>query len=178
MLLTLLLAAKITPADLDWPYWLGAVVIGLFLGYSTIRQIVVDLTGGPRREKEELLAWRKKMDACVETFMPEGDIQNELTKLGRQIGDNEGKIKLLHDRGEEVQNKLDMRVTSLEQHHTNLSGLPDQVNNLKTDHRVLASEVRTLATNIKELSDKQERHFRELMEAVQRISFTQGQLSK
>lgn len=127
-------------------------------------------------EKAAFLAWQQRVDVELAKFMPQGDIKEELGKLGKQIGENQGAIKLLHDRGEEVNNGLNLRVGTLEQHNASLTLLPQQVQKLNTDHAVLANEVRTLAGNIEKLSQKQDGHFRDLMQAVERLAFTRGEL--
>lgn len=121
-------------------------------------------------------AWKKKMEGAVGQFVDKEKLDGQFAKLGQEIGQNEAKIKTLHDRGEEVNNKLDMRVSSLEQNHTNLAGLPTQFASLKTDHAVLASEVRQLGNSIERLVDKQEQHFRDMMAAMQKIEYNNGRM--
>ncbi|RZK94969.1 MAG: hypothetical protein EOO62_30310 [Hymenobacter sp.] len=174
MLLTLLL--QTSPANaFDHPAakWLGGALLFLLFTYPTLEKIYDRLFGG---EKAAQKAWQAKVDAELAKFMPQGDIKEELAKLGKQIGENQGSIKLLHDRGEEVSNGLAQRVNALEQHGVNLAQLPQQVQKLNTDHAVLAAEVRQLSSNIDKLSQKQDDHFRDLMQAVERLAFTRGEL--
>lgn len=131
-------------------------------------------------DKLEWAAALSRLDALEATsrnFMPEGDIREELQKLGKDIAENQGKIKTQHDRGEDIANALNQRVATLEQHNTALTLLPGEVNNLKTDHRVLASKVDGLVQSVSHLDKKQDGHFRDLMEAVSNLSYTRGQLS-
>jgi chromosome segregation ATPase len=130
-----------------------------------------------RLEWVAVLARLDKLEQAARSFMPEGDIREELQKLGKDIAENQGKIKTQHDRGEDIANALNQRVATLEQHNTALTLLPGEVNNLKTDHRVLASKVDGLVQSVSSLDKKQDGHFRDLMEAVSNLSYTRGQLS-
>jgi chromosome segregation ATPase len=130
-----------------------------------------------RLERVAVLARLDKLEQAARSFMPENDIREELLKLGRDIAENQAKIKTQHDRGEDVANALNQRVSTLEQHHTALTQLPSEVTNLKTDHRVLAAKVDGLVQSVQGLDRKQDEHFSKLMDAVSNLSYTRGQLS-
>lgn len=138
-----------------------------------------------KREAEETERIRQaaydriqKLETSVTKFIDKEKLDERFTALGKQVGDNQGAIKTTHDRGEEVANKLDMRVTSLEQNHSQLAGLPMQVQKLNTDHAVLASEVRQLQRSIETLSERTDNNFKEVMTAIKEIAYTKGKLDK
>ena len=174
MLLTLLLqASPATAFDHPAAKWLGGALLFLLFTYPTLEKIYDRLFGG---EKAAQKAWQAKVDAELAKFMPEGSIRDELKKLGGEIGEVQGKVKTYHDAAESNYNAINQRTSALEQHSTNLMLLPQQVQKLNTDHAVLAAEVRQLSGNIDKLSQKQDDHFRDLMQAVERLAFTRGEL--
>lgn len=138
-----------------------------------------------KREAEETEKLRQaayariqKLEEGVTKFIDKEKLDERFSALGKQVGENQGAIKTTHDRGEEVANKLDMRVSSLEQNHSQLAGLPAQVQKLNTDHAVLASEVRQLTRSIEVLSDRTDNNFKEVMTAIKEIAYTKGKLDK
>ena len=120
----------------------------------------------------------QKLEVSVTKFIDKEKLDERFSALGKQVGENQGAIKTTHDRGEEVANKLDMRVSSLEANHSQLAGLPSQVQKLNTDHAVLASEVRQLTRSIEVLSDRTDNNFKEVMTAIKEIAYTKGKLEK
>jgi hypothetical protein len=71
-----------------------------------------------------------------------------------------------------------MRVSALENNHSQLTGLPSQVQRLNTDHAILAGKVDAISTNLDKIERKQDENFRLLFDAVKDIARTQGQLAK
>ena len=128
-------------------------------------------------EWQEWQQWRKQVETRLAEFVPEDDIAAKNKQLGEEIAENQAKIKTYHDAAESNFNALHGRVITLEQHSASLLQVPGQVQRLNTDHAVLAAEVRALASNLKDLRDEQAKHFKELMAAVNDLSYTRGQMS-
>jgi len=135
-------------------------------------------TATETQEWQEWQQWRKRVEEQISLFVPEGEIADKYKQLGGEIADNQGKIKAYHDAAESNFNALHGRVITLEQHSASLLQVPGQVQRLNTDHAVLAAEVRALTSNLKDLRDEQGQHFKELMHAVNNLSYTRGQMSR
>lgn len=170
----MLLAASSLATLIDSPLSIGLILAVLFGLRTDIYKLVGYLTGKTKAKEDALEERFKKLEECVGQFVDKDALDLRFSKMGKEIGENEQKIKSNHDGTEGVINTMNGRINALEIDNRQLTLLPGQFNGLHTDHKLLAQKVDNITKSVDEVKDTQVKHFDKLMTAIGEIKYEQG----